>query len=55
MPTSRRKVKSNPKTSIDAADQHERAKDHLAPNEVAKLLEAAKAGDTVCAITCCCS
>jgi len=43
-PTKGRKVKSSPDTSADAADQHERAKDYLSPGELAKLLEAAKAG-----------
>jgi len=43
-PTKRRKVKSSPDTSAEAADQHERAKDYLSPDEVAKLLDAAKAG-----------
>lgn len=37
----RRKVKSEP---VEATDRHERAKDYLAPGEVAKLLDAAKAG-----------
>ena len=43
-PTKGRKVKSGPEHATDAADRHERAKDYLAPNEVAKLLNAAKAG-----------
>ena len=42
--TKGRKEKSSPDTSADAADQHERAKDYLSPGEVAKLLDAAKAG-----------
>ena len=42
--TKGQKVKSSPDTSADAADQHERAKDYLSPGEVAKLLDAAKAG-----------
>ena len=49
--TNGRKVKSNSvplsrtgRTSADAADQHERAKDYLSSGEVAKLLDAAKAG-----------
>lgn len=40
----RRKVKSEPAGLPDAADRHERAKDYLSPAEVARLLEAAKAG-----------
>ena len=43
-PANRQKVKSVPDTSTDAADRHERAKDFLSPGEVAKLLDAAKAG-----------
>ena len=43
-PTEERKVKSRPDTVTDAADRHERAKDFLSPGEVAKLLDAAKAG-----------
>ena len=43
-PTKGRKVKSAAEPTIDAADRHERAKDYLAPNEVARLLDAAKAG-----------
>jgi type 1 fimbriae regulatory protein FimB len=43
-PTKGRKVKSGPDTSAEAADRHERAKDYLSPGEVAKLLDAAKAG-----------
>lgn len=43
-PTNRRKVKSDTGSDAEAADRHERAKDFLAPNEVARLLEAAKAG-----------
>ena len=38
------KGKSAAEHAIDAAERHERAKDYLAPNEMAKLLEAAKAG-----------
>jgi type 1 fimbriae regulatory protein FimB len=40
----RRKVKSEPLGPPDAADRHERAKDYLSPAEVARLLDAAKAG-----------
>ncbi len=43
-PTDRRKVKSAPDRASDAADKHERAKDFLSPGEMAKLLDAAKAG-----------
>ena len=43
-PANRRKVKRAPETGAEAADQHERAKDFLSPSEVAKLLDAAKAG-----------
>jgi type 1 fimbriae regulatory protein FimB len=43
-PPTRRKVKSDAAAAPEAADRHERAKDYLAPGEVAKLLEAAKAG-----------
>jgi len=39
-----RKVKSAPICGGDVADRHERAKDYLSPTEVAKLLDAAKAG-----------
>ena len=35
---------SSPDTSAGAADQHERAKNYLSRREVAKLLDAAKAG-----------
>ena len=38
------KVKSAPICGGDVADRHERAKDYLSPTEVAKLLDAAKAG-----------
>lgn len=44
IPTKGRKIKSSPDTSAEAADRHERAKDYLSPGEVAKLLDAAKAG-----------
>jgi site-specific recombinase XerD len=39
-----RKVKSAPIRAGEAADHHERAKDCLSPAEVARLLDAAKAG-----------
>ena len=39
-----RKVKSVPAGASDAADRHERAEDYLSPVEMAKLLDAAKAG-----------
>ena len=37
-------MKSAPICGGDVADRHERAKDYLSPTEVAKLLDAAKAG-----------
>lgn len=40
----RRKVKSSAANLAEAADLHERARDYLAPGEVARLLEAGKAG-----------
>ena len=43
-PTRRQKVKSGLEPATDAADRHERAKDFLAPNEMLRLLDAAKAG-----------
>jgi integrase len=43
-PTKGQKVKSSPDGASDAADRHERDKDYLSPSEVAKLLDAAKAG-----------
>jgi integrase len=43
-PPDGRKVKSGPAAAPTAADRHERARDHLSPGEVAKLLDAAKAG-----------
>ena len=43
-PAKGRKVKSAPDSGAGAADRHERAKDFLSPSEVAKLLDAAKAG-----------
>ena len=39
-----RKVKSVPAGASDAADRHERAEDYLSAVEMAKLLDAAKAG-----------
>ena len=39
-----RKVKSALIRAGDVADRHERAKDYLSPAEVARLLDAAKAG-----------
>ena len=55
-PTKGRKVKSGPAdTRSDTADRHERAKDYLSHGEVAKLLDAAKAGRHGVATTCCCS
>ena len=42
--TNGRKVKSAAEHAIDAAERHEGVKDYLAPNEMAKLREAAKAG-----------
>ena len=39
-----RKVKSAPIHAGETADHHERAKDYLSPAEVARLLDAAKAG-----------
>jgi hypothetical protein len=55
IPTKGRKVKSSPDSSADVADRHERAKDYLAPGEVAKLLNAAKAGRHGGATICYCS
>ncbi len=43
-PPGGRKVKSRPAGAAAAADRHERAKDYLSPGEVARLLDAAKAG-----------
>src|SRR3954447_4496541 len=43
-PPEGRKVKSGPVGTIEAADRHERAKDYLSPAEVARLLDATKAG-----------
>lgn len=40
----RRKVKSSAANLAEAADLHERARDYLAPGEVARLLEVGKAG-----------
>lgn len=39
-----RKVKSAPVSAVEATDRHERAKDYLSPAEMARLLDAAKAG-----------
>src|SRR3954453_15949700 len=39
-----RKVKSGPADAVEATDRHERAKDYLSPAEVARLLDATKAG-----------
>src|SRR5207253_793455 len=39
-----RKVKSGPVGAVEATDRHERAKDYLSPAEVARLLDATKAG-----------
>jgi len=43
-PSKRQKVKSSAAEPSAAADRHERAKDYLAPGEVARLLDAAKTG-----------
>src|SRR4051812_40360464 len=43
-PTNRRKVKSEPAHAVEATDRHERAKDYLSPAEMARLLDATKAG-----------
>ena len=43
-PANRQKVKSVQDAGAEPADQHERAKDFLSPGQVAKLLDAAKAG-----------
>ena len=43
-PPDGRKVKSGPLTAVEATDRHERAKDYLSPAEVARLLDATKAG-----------
>jgi type 1 fimbriae regulatory protein FimB len=40
----RQKVKSAPAETSVTADRHKRAKDYLSPAEIAKLLDAAKAG-----------
>ncbi len=42
--TKGRKVKSSTASASNTADRHERAKDYLSPGEMAKLLDAAKAG-----------
>ena len=43
-PPDGRKVKSGPVGAVEATDRHERAKDYLSPAEMARLLDAAKAG-----------
>src|SRR3954454_9306227 len=43
-PPEGRKVKSGPLGAVAATDRHERAKDYLSPAEMARLLDAAKAG-----------
>ena len=43
-PPDGRRVRSGPAGAAEAADRHERAKDYLSPAEVARLLDAAKAG-----------
>src|SRR3954468_23791166 len=43
-PPEGRKVKSGPADAVEATDRHERAKDYLSPAEVARLLDATKAG-----------
>src|SRR4028119_1044165 len=43
-PPDGRRVKSGPAGAAEATDRHERAKDYLSPAEVARLLDAAKAG-----------
>src|SRR4051794_18626569 len=43
-PPDGRKVKSRLTDAVEATDQHERAKDYLSPAEVARLLDATKAG-----------
>src|SRR5215218_7788009 len=43
-PPDGRKVKSGPVGAVEATDRHERAKDYLSPAEVARLLDATKAG-----------
>jgi hypothetical protein len=45
----RQKVKSAPAETSVTADRHKRAKDYLSPAEIAKLLDAAKAGRHGCA------
>src|SRR4051794_33598903 len=42
--TEGRKVKSGPADAVEVTDRHERAKDYLSPAEMARLLDAAKAG-----------
>ena len=43
-PPEGRKVKSGPVGAVEATDRHERTKDYLSPAEMARLLDAAKAG-----------
>src|SRR4051812_39012130 len=43
-PPKGRKVKSGPVGAVEATDRHERAKDYLSPAEMARLLDATKAG-----------
>src|SRR3954466_9122671 len=43
-PPEGRKVKSGPVGVVEATDRHERAKDYLSPAEMARLLDAARAG-----------
>src|SRR3954454_18733136 len=43
-PPEGRKVKSGPVGAVEATDRHKRAKDYLSPAEVARLLDATKAG-----------
>src|SRR6476620_9980276 len=43
-PPDGRKVKSGPVGAVEATDRHERAKDYLSPAEVARPLDATKAG-----------
>jgi site-specific recombinase XerD len=44
MASKRQKVKSEPAETGMTADRHQRAKDYLSPAEIARLLDAAKAG-----------
>src|SRR4051795_12909293 len=43
-PPEGRKVMSGPVGAVEATDRHERAKDYLSPAEMARLLDATKAG-----------